>query len=81
MLFAIIATCGLEFWLVDFVRAYLNAKPQGKNYLEILEGFKGHYTIPGINTVLKMNLTIYGTMDGTNNWFRELNKMFNDLGH
>jgi hypothetical protein len=28
-----------------------------------------------------MNLTIYGTMDGANNWFRELNKTFNKLGH
>jgi hypothetical protein len=28
-----------------------------------------------------MNLTIYGTMDGANNWFRELNRTFNKLGH
>jgi len=81
MLFAIIATCGLDFWLIDFIGAYLNAKPQGENYLEMPEGFESHYKIPGIDTILKMNLTIYGTMDSANNWFRELNKTFNHLGH
>ena len=81
MLFAIIASRGLDFWLVDFVGAFLNAKPQGENYLEIPEGFENHYKIPGIDTVLKMNLNLYGTMDGANNWFRELNQTFNKLGH
>jgi hypothetical protein len=28
MLFAIIAACGLDFWLIDFIGAYLNSKPQ-----------------------------------------------------
>jgi len=81
VLFAIIAAHRLDFWLVDFVGAFLNAKPQGKNYLKIPEGFKNHYTIPSVDTALKMNLNLYGTMDGANNWFRELNKTFNDLGH
>jgi hypothetical protein len=81
MHFAIIATHELEFWLIDFVGAYLNSKPQGENYLEIPKGFENHYAIPGVNTVLKMNLTIYGTMDGANNWFCELNKPFCTLGH
>ena len=55
MIFAIIAAHGLDFWLVDFVGAFLNAKPQGENYLEIPEGFENHYTIPGVNTTLKMS--------------------------
>jgi hypothetical protein len=79
MLFAIIAACRLDFWLIDFVRAYLNAKPQGENYLEIPEGFKRHYTIPDIDIVLKINLTIYRTIDSVNNWFKELNRMFENL--
>ena len=54
MLFAIIAACRLDFWLVDFVRVYLNAKPQGENFLEIPEGFENHYTILGVNPVLKI---------------------------
>jgi hypothetical protein len=81
MLFAIIAARGLDFWLIDFVGAYLNAKPQGENYLEIPEGFERHYAIPDVDTVLKMNLTIYGTMDGANNWFKELNGTFENLKH
>jgi hypothetical protein len=67
MLFAIIAARGLDFWLVDFIRAYLNSKPQGINFLKIPKGFEKHYCIPGVNTVLRMNLTIYSTMDSMNN--------------
>jgi hypothetical protein len=81
MLLTIIAAHELDFWLIDFVGVYLNSKPQGENYLEIPEGFENHYAIPGVDTVLKMNLTIYGTMDGTNNWFHELNDTFRTLGH
>jgi len=81
MLFALIANLNLHFWLIDFARAYLNSKPQGINYLEILQGFKNHYKIPGVDTVLIMNLTIYGTMDGANNWFCLLNKTFTELSH
>ena len=81
MLFALITSKGLHMWLIDFVGAYLNLKPQGENYLEIPEGFEGHYNIPGVNTVLIMNLTIYGTMDGANNWFQELISTFTKLGH
>jgi hypothetical protein len=79
MLFALSASKGLEMWLIDFVGAYLNSEPQGDNYMEIPEGFENHYTIPGIDTVLKMNLTIYGTMDGVNNWFHELDSTFTKL--
>ena len=69
MLFALIAVLSLHMWLIDFIGAYLNSVPQGENYLKIPEGFEKHYGIPGIDTVLKMNLTIYGTIDGANNWF------------
>ena len=81
MLFALIASKGLHMWLIDFVGAYLNSKPQGENYLKIPEGFEGHYNIPGVDRVLIMNLMIYGTMDGANNWFRELNSTFTKPGH
>ena len=81
MLFALIASKGLEMWLIDFVGAYLNSEPQGDNYMEIPEGFEKHYTIPGVDTVLMMNLTIYGTMDGANNWFYKLDGTFTELGY
>ncbi len=74
MLFALAAAKGLRLHLVDVVGAFLNAKPQGENYLEIPEGFETHYTIPGVDTVLKMELNLYGTMDGANNWARLLNE-------
>jgi hypothetical protein len=81
MLFGLIASKGLKIWLIDFVGAYLNSEPQGDNYMEIPEGFEKHYAIPDIDTVLKMNLTIYGTMDGANNWFHELNTTFTRLNY
>ena len=81
MLFALIASKGLEMWLIDFVGAYLNSEPQGDNYMEIPKGFEKHYAIPGVDTVLKMNLTIYGTMDGANNWFHELDTTFTRLNY
>ena len=81
MLFALIASKGLEMWLIDFVGAYLNSEPQGDNYLEIPEGFETHYSIPGVNTIPKMNLTIYSTMDGANNWFFELDTTFTKLNY
>jgi len=82
MLLALTAVKGLKFCLIDVVGAFLNAKPQGENFLEIPQEFENHYTItPGVDTVLKMEFNIYGTMDGTNNWARLLNKTFNKLGH
>ena len=82
MLLALTAAKGLKIRLVDVVGAFLNAKPQGENFLEIPQGFENHYTIAsGVDTVLKMELNIYGTMDGANNWARLLNTTFNELGH
>ena len=49
--------------------------------MEIPEDFEKHYTIPGVDTVLKMNLTIYGTMDSVNNWFYELDSTFTKLNY
>jgi hypothetical protein len=82
MTLAVAAAKGLKVRLIDVVGAFLNAKPQGENFLEIPQGFENHYTIePGVDTVLKMELNIYGTMDGANNWARLLNKTLSELGH
>ena len=82
MLLALSAAKGLKIRLIDIVGAFLNAKPQGENFLEIPQGFENHYTIaPGVDTILKMEFNIYGTMDGANNWARLLNETFNKLGH
>jgi len=82
MLLALSAAKGLKIRLIDIVSAFLNAKPQGENFLKIPQGFENHYTIaPGVDTILKMEFNIYGTMDGANNWARLLNETFNKLGH
>jgi len=82
MTLAVTAAKRLKVCLIDVVGAFLNAKPQGENFLEIPQGFENHYTIePGVDTVLKMELNIYGTMDGANNWARLLNKTLNELRH
>jgi hypothetical protein len=82
MTLAVAAAKGLNVRLIDVVGAFLNAKPQGENFLEIPQGFENHYTIaPDVDTVLKMELNIYGTMDGTNNWARLLNETLAKLRH
>lgn len=67
ILLAIIASHELKLGLINFVGAYLHAKPQGENYLKIPEGFEDYYKIPDIDTVLKMNYTIYRIMNSRNN--------------
>lgn len=67
--------------LGNFVGTYLNAKPQEEDYIKILEDFEHHYSIPGTDTILKMNFTIYGTMDSANIWFHKLNNSFTKIGH
>jgi hypothetical protein len=68
--------------LVDAVGAFLNAKPQGLNFIEIPQGFEIHYSLgPGIDTVLRMDHNIYGTMDGAHNWAKLLNETLDKLGH
>jgi Reverse transcriptase (RNA-dependent DNA polymerase) len=81
MLFALSASKGLEMWLINFVGAYLNSESQGDNYMEIPKGFKKHYTTPGVDIALKINLTLYGTMDSVNNWFHELDSTFTKLNY
>jgi hypothetical protein len=82
MLLAFAAAKGLRVRLIDIVGAFLNARPQGENYIKIPQGFENHYTIaPHVDTVLKMEFNIYGTMDGANNWAKLLNKTFQELGH
>jgi hypothetical protein len=80
-LIAIAAYEGLDLWSGDFTGAYLNAKPQGINYLEMPEGFTERYDLHDVKeTVLVMNINIYGTMDAENNWYKLLNESYRKLG-
>ncbi|KAF5361704.1 hypothetical protein D9758_007268 [Tetrapyrgos nigripes] len=78
---AIAAYEGLDLWSGDFTGAYLNAKPQGVNYLTLPDGFKDRYSLrDGNETVLLMNINIYGSMDAGNNWFKLLDKRYREMG-
>ena len=81
MLIAIIASLDLSMFAFDFTGAYLNAEPQGDNYLEIPKGFKNWFSIDNTDTVLHMLYNVYGTMDGGANWFLKLDSTFTELGH
>lgn len=82
MTLAITAAKGLKVRFINVIGTFLNAKPQGENFLEIPQGFENHYTItPDVNTVLKMELNIYKKMDSANNWARLLNETLTKLGH
>ncbi len=84
MFFAIIATHGLEFWLIDFVGAYLNAELQGENYIALPKGYEDVVTCDypkGPEYVLQMLRAMYGTMDVGNAWFHELNQTLMSQGH
>ncbi len=83
MFFAIVAALGLDFWLIDFVGAYLNAEPQGQNYMALPQGYEDIVTrdFPEGEYVLQMMRAMYGMMDAGNAWFHELNQTFTKQGH
>ncbi|KAF5362640.1 hypothetical protein D9758_009558 [Tetrapyrgos nigripes] len=78
---AIAAHEGMDLWSGDFTGAYLNARPQGVNYLALPEGFQERYSLrDGNETVLLMNINIYGSMDAGNNWYKLLDQRYRELG-
>ncbi|SJL14141.1 uncharacterized protein ARMOST_17596 [Armillaria ostoyae] len=83
MFFAVVAAHGLDFWLIDFVGAYLNAEPQGENYVSLPQGYEDIVTrdYPKGEYVLQMLRAMYGTMDAGNAWFHELNNTLTAQGH
>lgn len=83
MFFAIVAAQGLDFWLIDFIGTYLNAKPQGENFVSLLQGFEDivTYDYPPGDYVFRMCRAMYETMDAGNAWFNKLNKIFMQLNH
>ncbi len=83
MFFAIVAAHALKFWLIDFVGAYLNAEPQGENYVSLPQGYEDVVTrdYPKGEYVLLMMRAMYGTMDTGNAWFHELNNTLVAQGH
>ena len=75
---AIAAAEDMEAWQVDFVGAYLNAPMREVVLMEQPEG----YMAPGTEgKVAQLDYTLYGTMQGANNWWDSLDKEYRKLGY
>ena len=75
---AIAAKLDLKLWRIDFVGAYLNSLTKEDIYMDQPEGF----IVPGKeNKKGKLVHTIYGTMQGGNNWWYTLDNTYIDLGY
>ena len=72
---AIAAAMDMEAWQIDYVVAYLNAKPQATVHIELPEGAK----VEGKVRLLQKSL--YGMMDGAANWWWTLDEDMKELGY
>jgi transposase InsO family protein len=75
---AIAAHLNLKLWRIDFVGAYLNSLTKEDIYMDQPEGFiePGQERKKG-----KLVHTIYGTMQGGNNWWYTLDNTYLDLDY
>ena len=71
---AIAAATNMEAWQVDYIAAYLNSKPQATVFIELPDGAKQE------GKVGCLDRTLYGTMDGANNWWGTFDKDMSELG-
>ncbi len=83
MFFTIVAAHGLNFWLIDFVSAYLNMEPQSENYVSLLQEYEDMVIrdYPKREYVLQMMRAMYGMMDTGNAWFHKLNNILISQEH
>jgi hypothetical protein len=73
---AVAAKLDLKLWRIDFVGAYLNSLTKEDIYMEQPEGF----IEPGSeNLKAKLVHTIYGTMQGGNDWWKTLDNTYTEL--
>lgn len=75
---AIAAAKGWKTWAIDFVSAYLNSRMKEKVYMDqpqgmVVEGSEG--------LIAMLDFSLYGTMQGTSNWWDELNGTYHNLGY
>ena len=71
----IAAATNMEAWQVDYVAAYLNSKPQATIFIELPDGAKQE------GKVRCLDKTLYGMMDGVNNWWGTLDEEMGELGY
>src|SRR6266542_638519 len=75
---AIAAKLDLKLWHIDFVGAYLNSLMKEDIYMKQPEGF----VKPGFKDhVCKLVHTIYGTMQGTHDWYETLTETYEKLSY
>ena len=75
---AVAAKNNLKLWRIDFVGAYLNSLTKEDIYMKQPEGF----VKPGFEDhACKLIHTIYGTMQGGNNWYHTLDGTYDNLGY
>jgi len=73
-----VAKLNLRLWQVDFVGAYLNSLTKEGIYMKQPEEF----VQPGFEDyVCKLVHTIYGTMQGTHNWYETLMATYDKLNY
>ena len=72
---AIAAVKDMEAWQIDYVAAYLNAKPQAMVYIKLPDDAK----VEGKVGLLQKSL--YEMMDGVANWWETLDKNLRALGY
>jgi hypothetical protein len=77
VLIAFWVVMGYFIWQIDFSSAYLNAELKEDIYVYPPEGFEGR----GSNKVMKLNKSIYGTMQAGHNWWEKLDKAYKGLGY
>ena len=65
----------MEAWQIDYIMAYLNAKPQATIYIELPDGTK----VKGKVGLLQKSL--YSTMDGAAKWWEILDRDMKELGY
>ena len=73
---AIATKLDLKLWKINFVVAYLNSLMKKHIYMKQLEGF----ILPSFEDhICKLVHTIYGTMQGTYDWYDTLTNTYNKL--
>ena len=75
---AFVSAYRLTPWQIDFTSAYLNSDIKEDIYMEQPPG---HEEVNREDWVCKLLKTLYGTKQGANNWWNELNNGFNHIGY
>ena len=78
MTVAIVAWLNLKLWWINFVDAFLNSLTKEDIYMKQPEGF---IELGYKDYICKLIHMIYGTMQGAHNWYKTLNKTYNNLGY